>query len=472
MGQIRITQPVIITPRLLPGVRVGDGFVSVQRHARRQPDGRFVFSYFIDFRGGEHSGDDLTSPRPDLQEALATTLTFLSAASENEELFPADVTEWASAHSDELSLLASELDEGDGLIEESYEANASQPVYVPPPVQRESAKQERALQDAEVEEHMINYLKAEGPRGTPLSMHRAELAARRARYKDAYRIAFGEEPSPDMVPNASVAAPAPLKANERVRAKWPRGMSSEGQPVSGTVYDAATRMALDGEPSARLMQRSWERGGKALHAFLDNFGIWQYTPEHLVEHHRTQWGVDVRLVLVRSPAAMRGPNMQPVQDAPGVSVGRGPLGEFLVHETIYEPNGVKWDAFNALSAYLFVGLNVGGKPKWDPIDVVRAVRTVLRRMLGRPEDSSFIVQTGVYTHAKKEGEPATAPRDVVQERSVQVIVFDGDPPSEPKKFIEDMQTLGQSLAERFEQETVIVDVRRANVSIGTFGMEP
>lgn len=141
MGQLRLTDPVIITPRLLPGVRVGDGFVSVQRHARLRVDGRHVFSYFIDLPSGEHSGDDLSSPRPSLQEALATTLSFLSAAgegveyeqrtgreSDNARLFEPPVGEWAAQHSDELSMLANELDETDGLIEEEagsrYEENA------------------------------------------------------------------------------------------------------------------------------------------------------------------------------------------------------------------------------------------------------------------------------------------------------------------------------------------------------------
>lgn len=63
------------------------------------------------------------------QEMLATLLTFLGAAAEsysyrqrtgrngeNEDLFPAPVVEWAYQNSDELSMLAMELEETPGLI--------------------------------------------------------------------------------------------------------------------------------------------------------------------------------------------------------------------------------------------------------------------------------------------------------------------------------------------------------------------
>jgi hypothetical protein len=121
--------PVIITPRLEPGVKVGDGFVSVSRAGGK--GGRTVFAYHIDTPHFEHEGDDLSSPRDDLQEALATLLTFLSAAAEaydyerrtgrqsdNSDLFPAEVAEWAHMHSDEIGMLAHEMEELDGLIEE------------------------------------------------------------------------------------------------------------------------------------------------------------------------------------------------------------------------------------------------------------------------------------------------------------------------------------------------------------------
>lgn len=286
MGQIRITEPVIITPRLLPGVRVGGAFVSVQRHAQRRPDGRYVFSYAIDFPGGEHEGADVTSPRPGLQEALSTVLTFLA---QETPPFPPDVAEWALSVSDELSLLASQLDETDGLIEEIY-----------------------------------------------------------------------------------------------------------------------------------------------------------------------------------------APNAEPIRDARGGAGGRWrhcEAGSFEPREMLYAPNGIKWESYNGLSGYFFIGLNVGDKRKWGLWDVVDSVRSLLRGM-GREEDSSYIVQRGVYTHAKEEGQPDDAPRKVVEEPSVQVVVFDSYPATKPEVFVKQMQDIGAALAEKLQQETIIVDVRRANVSVGTFGMEP
>lgn len=363
MGQIRITEPVIITPRLLPGVRVGGGFVSVQRHAQRRPDGRYVFSYAIDFPGGEHEGSDVTSPRPGLQEALSTVLTFLA---QETPPFPADVAEWASSVSDELSLLASQLDETDGLIEESYARNASEPVHVGPPVSRGTREEEHALKEAELQEHMINYLKRKGPQGTPLSMYDAELAQRRGKYRESYRAAFGEEPPPGMVPNA-----APIR-------------------------DA--------------------RGGAG--------GRWRHCE----------------------------------------------AGSFEPREMLYAPNGIKWESYNGLSGYFFIGLNVGDRRKWGLWDVVDSVRSLLRGM-GRDEDSSYIVQRGVYTHAKEEGQPDDAPRKVIEEPSVQVVVFDSYPATKPEVFLKQMQDIGTALAEKLQQETIIVDVRRANVSIGTYGMK-
>lgn len=132
MGQLRLTDPVIITSRLLPGVRAGDGFISIQRAARPTSSGRVRFHYWIDLPDGtEYTDSSLTSPRPSLQDALSTLLTFLAAAGEshgyhlrtgregeNGDMFPQNVNEWAYDNNDELASLALELDETPGLIEE------------------------------------------------------------------------------------------------------------------------------------------------------------------------------------------------------------------------------------------------------------------------------------------------------------------------------------------------------------------
>jgi hypothetical protein len=129
---VKLIEPVIITPRLLPGVKVGDGFVSIEYARRDGRDGRTRFQWYVDLPGGkEFAGDDLQSGCQGgcLQGGLETLLTFLSAAgdaygftlrtgreTENSELFPQEVVEWAYQFCEELSWLQMELDESDGLL--------------------------------------------------------------------------------------------------------------------------------------------------------------------------------------------------------------------------------------------------------------------------------------------------------------------------------------------------------------------
>lgn len=121
--------PLTITPRLLAGVRVGDAFISIEPTGRRDSAGRTIWRY-IDRGSEEHTGEDLRT-HGGRQEALESLLTFLSAAAEsyaytlrtsrrsdNENLFPAMVTEWAHQYSNEISMLAYDLEELGKLIEE------------------------------------------------------------------------------------------------------------------------------------------------------------------------------------------------------------------------------------------------------------------------------------------------------------------------------------------------------------------
>jgi len=81
--------------------------------------------------GSEHQISDLRSGvgGGDIQDGMSNLVGFLSAAgeayayqlrtgraSENGDLFPAAVTEWAYQNSDELSMLGLELDEQPDLI--------------------------------------------------------------------------------------------------------------------------------------------------------------------------------------------------------------------------------------------------------------------------------------------------------------------------------------------------------------------
>lgn len=131
-----LNSPVIITPRLLPGVQVGKAFVSIEYLKRAGREGRTRYLWHIDLENGqEFSGDDLQSGcgGGSLQSGLESLLSFLSAAGEayrydmshkrdsedsNASMFPSPVSEWAYQNSDELSMLALELQETENLIVE------------------------------------------------------------------------------------------------------------------------------------------------------------------------------------------------------------------------------------------------------------------------------------------------------------------------------------------------------------------
>lgn len=115
---------VIISPRLLPGVRVGDAFLSVEPTSEVERGGKPVWRWFVDLADGQSfEGADLAG-WGDASEMLGALVSFLSACGEslgyrertgregeNEDLFPAPVARWANENSDELALAS--LDEGD-----------------------------------------------------------------------------------------------------------------------------------------------------------------------------------------------------------------------------------------------------------------------------------------------------------------------------------------------------------------------
>ena len=128
---ITINAPCIITPRLLPGVQVGGAFISIEY--ARSAGHRQHYRYYLDLPDGtSHEGDDISSGcRHSLQSGLESLLSFMSACgdgwsyqertgreSENADLFPPAIAEWCAANSDELSMLACDLEETKGLIAE------------------------------------------------------------------------------------------------------------------------------------------------------------------------------------------------------------------------------------------------------------------------------------------------------------------------------------------------------------------
>lgn len=119
--------PLAISPRLLPGVQVGDGWVSWDH-------GRTVG--YVDAPGIDHVITDMRpglsgrtgEPEEQVRDCLGGLLAFLGAcgesrwlserrtgdpmAGENSDLFPEDVGAWAQQNSDEIGMLRLELEEG------------------------------------------------------------------------------------------------------------------------------------------------------------------------------------------------------------------------------------------------------------------------------------------------------------------------------------------------------------------------
>jgi hypothetical protein len=116
-------QPFQISARLLPAIRIGDDWISIEFDGESQ--GRARYRYHIDFGKEYHQGNDLKSGvgGGSLQQGMASLLSFLSACAEsynckgeNYDLFPPHVAEWAYQNSDEISMLQCELEETPNLI--------------------------------------------------------------------------------------------------------------------------------------------------------------------------------------------------------------------------------------------------------------------------------------------------------------------------------------------------------------------
>lgn len=130
MSRLTLNDPVIITPRLMPGVQIDGAFLSIEYH-HRDDEGRMVYLCWLDLPDkGEFKVENLKSGRwgGTLQQGLASLLGFLQAAAEsyrhagmsmtgeNCDLFSQPVVEWAYQNSDELGALAYDIEEREGLI--------------------------------------------------------------------------------------------------------------------------------------------------------------------------------------------------------------------------------------------------------------------------------------------------------------------------------------------------------------------
>ncbi len=132
--ETKISDPCCITPRLLPGVKIGDAFVSISYDEKPGDQGRTRYRYYIDTPNLEYTCNDVQSgcQGGNLQEGLESLLSFLSAcgesvscsegkeAGENADLFTPEIGEWCSENQDELSMAAYDLEETPNLIQEDY----------------------------------------------------------------------------------------------------------------------------------------------------------------------------------------------------------------------------------------------------------------------------------------------------------------------------------------------------------------
>jgi hypothetical protein len=109
-----------------------------------------------------------------------------------------------------------------------------------------------------------------------------------------------------------------------------------------------------------------------------------------------------------------------------------------------------------LAARIFVGLNVGEKPTYTINDVVKATKEI-RLQQGALPDATFIAQKGLYT------EPAARGGHLITENSVQIIIFDTEGLS-LDAFGEKVVQLARGLRERFDQDSVIVELQEGGVS--------
>lgn len=131
---MQLHKPFEITPRLLPGVRIGGAWVSLE-HVGYTSSGRDRYRWYIDLADGtEFSEADLKSgcQGASTQAMFGTLLAFLRACadgrsyaartgrdSENSDLFPKAVGQWAEENSDEIASLQEVIEaEGAELIED------------------------------------------------------------------------------------------------------------------------------------------------------------------------------------------------------------------------------------------------------------------------------------------------------------------------------------------------------------------
>jgi len=139
----------------------------------------------------------------------------------------------------------------------------------------------------------------------------------------------------------------------------------------------------------------------------------------------------------------------------------------LVTSADMTPNLSTWSAKGSqtMAARIFVGFNVGGKPKWSMEDLIKVVR-VARTAQHQREDASFVAQKGIYTHTVLGRRPK-----VIEEKGAQVILI--RMPDEPAKaFRGHMIELAEQIADRLKQAEVVLELQRGGIVQEVMGVAP
>lgn len=129
---MKLSHPFSISSRLLPALVIDDCTISLEHVGYSSWGNRPEYSVYFDFSNGEsvELSDLSGAPGASTQSMFASLLSFLGACGESRayaartgrpgehaDLFPQEIGEWAESHSDEISTLASEIEESE-LIED------------------------------------------------------------------------------------------------------------------------------------------------------------------------------------------------------------------------------------------------------------------------------------------------------------------------------------------------------------------
>lgn len=118
---ITVDEPMIIGPRLLPALRVGDSMLSIEP-VIRNANNRLVVRWFLDTGGKSYSAADLRTGVGDkwsseqARRTMIDLLGFLEACAasedggENADLFQREVRQWAKDHQNDIAILRCEME--------------------------------------------------------------------------------------------------------------------------------------------------------------------------------------------------------------------------------------------------------------------------------------------------------------------------------------------------------------------------